>query len=90
MSHRKITYLDGIRLHRAPAAVVRRVLSRQDHLNRINVFPVPDRDTGTNLSFTLMSILNNTGQRVQVHAGPGSLTMALQPVRMDPFGTGLT
>ena len=90
MSHRKITYLDGIRLHRALAAGVRRVLSRQDHLNRINVFPVPDRDTGTNLSFTLMSILNNTGQRVQVHAGPGSLTMALQPVRMDPFGTGLT
>ncbi len=86
MSHRKITYLDGIRLHRTLAAGVRRVLSRQDHLNRINVFPVPDADTGTNLSFTLMSILDNTGQRVQAHAGPGSLIMALQTVQMDPFG----
>ncbi len=76
MSHRKITYLDGIRLHRAPAAGVRRVLSRQDHLNRINVFPVPDGDTGTNLSFTLMSILDNTGQRVQVHAGRTAVAIA--------------
>lgn len=80
MPLRKITYLDGIRLHCALAAGVRRVLSRQDHLNRINVFPVPDGDTGTDLSFTLISILDNTGQRVQVHAGPGSPIMALQTV----------
>ncbi len=90
MTRGKITYLDGIRLHRALMAGIHRVLSRQDHLNRINVFPVPDGDTGTNLNFTLLSILDNTSRRVQVHAGPGSLILALQPVQMDPFGTGLT
>jgi len=76
MTRGKITYLDGIRLHRALTAGVRLVLSRQDHLNRINVFPVPDGDTGTNLSFTLLSILDNTNRRVQVHAGRTAVAIA--------------
>src|SRR6056297_3273772 len=37
------------------------VQSRRDLLNRINVFPVPDGDTGTNLMFTL----NSVGQRLR-------------------------
>ena len=76
MTRGKITYLDGIRLHRGLTAGVRLVLSRQDHLNRINVFPVPDGDTGTNLSFTLLSILDNTNRRVQVHAGHTAVAIA--------------
>lgn len=34
-----------------------RVIREQDELNRINVFPVPDGDTGTNLSLTLGAAL---------------------------------
>ena len=47
------------------AAVLRRVLTRfsdalGDHRNRINdlnVYPVPDGDTGTNMSFTMQSVI---------------------------------
>ena len=60
----KITYLDGTRLHRALVAGVNNVLSRQDYLNKINVFPVPDGDTGTNMAFTLTSIMDRTAQKV--------------------------
>jgi DegV family protein with EDD domain len=35
------------------------VIKNQDHLNRINVFPVPDGDTGTNLAATLSHIVDN-------------------------------
>ncbi len=33
------------------------VIGQQDHLNAINVFPVPDGDTGTNLAVTLSHIV---------------------------------
>ena len=36
---------------------IHRVVSGQDLLNRINVFPVADGDTGTNLSLTLTAVL---------------------------------
>lgn len=60
MSTNKITYLDGIRLHRAIVAGIREVIARQDYLNKINVFPVPDRDTGTNLALTMNAIIEGT------------------------------
>ena len=56
-SSKKIKYMDGVRLNRAIIAGIRYLISRQDHLNKINVFPVPDGDTGTNMSFTMSSIL---------------------------------
>ncbi|PHQ79707.1 MAG: hypothetical protein COB66_06350 [Coxiella sp. (in: Bacteria)] len=59
-STNKITYLDGIRLHRALIAGFREVIARQDYLNQINVFPVPDRDTGTNMALTLNAIIEGT------------------------------
>lgn len=66
---RGIAYLDGVRLHRALAAGIRRVLTRQEELNRINVFPVADADTGTNLAATLRAVLEATGGRANPHAG---------------------
>lgn len=68
-SARRIAYLDGVRLHRALQAGVRRVLAHQEELNRINVFPVADADTGTNLAGTLRAVLDATGGRPNGHAG---------------------
>ena len=51
-----IQYIDGKRFYRSLSAGIRRLLSRQDYLNKINVFPVPDSDTGTNMGFTMSSI----------------------------------
>lgn len=48
-----ITFLDGPRLSRAIIAGSQWVAAQRVHLNDINVFPVPDGDTGTNLTLTL-------------------------------------
>ena len=37
---------------------IHRVILEQEHLNQINVFPVADSDTGTNLSLSLSASLN--------------------------------
>jgi hypothetical protein len=52
-----IAYLDGSRLLRAISAGIAHLFQRREYLNRINVFPVPDGDTGTNMAFTFKSIL---------------------------------
>jgi DegV family protein with EDD domain len=55
-----IAYLDAPRLLRALAAGIGNVFQRREYLNRINVFPVPDGDTGTNMAFTFKTILEAT------------------------------
>ncbi|HEY0810136.1 MAG TPA: DegV family protein [Longimicrobiales bacterium] len=52
----KIGYLDGRRLRRSLVAGCEFVQQRRAELNRINVFPVPDGDTGTNLALTASAI----------------------------------
>ena len=43
----------------AIAAASENLSARKDEINRLNVFPVPDGDTGTNMSLTLESVVNN-------------------------------
>lgn len=52
----KISYLDGSRLYYAFLAGGNAVIEDKDYLNKINVFPIPDSDTGTNLASTMRSI----------------------------------
>ena len=52
----QIRYLDGPRLRRALLAACDHARQQRAELNRINVFPVPDGDTGTNLVLTLNAI----------------------------------
>jgi DegV family protein with EDD domain len=66
--------LDGLRLNRAFRAGILRLLSRQEYLNKINVFPVPDGDTGTNLAITMGAVLGVLQRSPDAHAG-NTLTM---------------
>src|SRR5574343_268467 len=70
-------------LRRALISGARRVIAQRDLLNKINVFPVPDGDTGSNMAFTLGNILtgalsrkaHSTGEllrRVSEHAIDGA------------------
>ena len=43
----------------AIAAASKNLSARKDEVNRLNVFPVPDGDTGTNMSLTLESVVAN-------------------------------
>ncbi len=52
----KIGYLDGERLRRALIAACDHARHSKAELNRINVFPVPDGDTGTNLALTVSTV----------------------------------
>lgn len=52
----RIDYLDGARLRRSLIAGCDYVQQQRAELNRINVFPVPDGDTGTNLALTASAI----------------------------------
>ena len=60
----KITNLDGKRFRLAVIAAAKNLIRNEDYLNKINVFPVPDGDTGTNMASTLHAIVtslrNNT------------------------------
>jgi DegV family protein with EDD domain len=61
--------LDGPGLADALRSGVYRVFSRQEHLNKINVFPVPDGDTGTNLAMTLRAVLSAIEREPATHTG---------------------
>jgi DAK2 domain fusion protein YloV len=55
----RIAYLDGPRLRRSLLAGCEYIQQQRRELNRINVFPVPDGDTGTNLSLTVQAIADH-------------------------------
>ena len=76
MMQKKIKYINGIRFYRALVVGINNLISRQDYLNQINVFPVPDGDTGTNMAFTVNSILDGTADIVPTKIGDMSQKVA--------------
>ena len=60
---------------------MRRVIERRELLNRINVFPVPDGDTGSNLAFTLNAVLSGSLSRRT--PGAGALLKAVADDAID-------
>ncbi len=56
MSRVRVAYLDGRRFARALVAGARAVAAQRSELDRINVYPVADNDTGSNLTATLARV----------------------------------
>ena len=61
--------LRGTELAAAFRAGIHRLISREELINKINVFPVPDGDTGTNLALTLQAVLAALRAGTDAHAG---------------------
>jgi uncharacterized protein len=61
--------LDGAELAAALRTGIHRLISREEVINKINVFPVPDGDTGTNLALTLQAVLTAIRAQPESHAG---------------------
>ena len=61
--------LSGTELARALRAGIYRLISREEIINKINVFPVPDGDTGTNLALTMQAVLAALRGSQDTHAG---------------------
>lgn len=70
----------GPALRSALVAGIGRVLAERDLLNRINVFPVPDGDTGSNLGFTLVSVRDALQAMPAGHAGALFARMASEAI----------
>ena len=80
-NNKNITHLDGFLLHQALVSGIQNVISRQDYLNKINVFPVPDSDTGTNMAFTLSAVLDRTS--TNTHSSVGDLLEIVADSALD-------
>jgi uncharacterized protein len=63
------THLSGDSFASALISGIHRVIDGQELLNQINVFPVPDGDTGTNLSLSLGAALPVLQQKDEKHLG---------------------
>lgn len=61
--------LSGTQLSAALRAGIHRLISREEVINKLNVFPVPDGDTGTNLALTLQAVLAALRGNPDPHAG---------------------
>jgi DegV family protein with EDD domain len=55
----QLTLIDGNNWYYSFLSGAKKIIENQKHINKINVFPVPDADTGTNLASTLRSIIDN-------------------------------
>jgi DegV family protein with EDD domain len=80
-STRAARTIRGPGLRRALIGGAHRVITNRENLNRINVFPVADGDTGSNLAFTLGSVLSGAlSRRV---AGVGELMRRVSEDAID-------
>lgn len=71
-----IAYLDGWRLLRALRAGMAQLFRDQDQINRINVFPVADGDTGTNLVHTIEAMVAALERAPSRHLGEALMRSA--------------
>ena len=76
MSDVRKSHIDGNTLALALVSGIHRVIGQQELLNRINVFPVADSDTGTNLSLSLGSALGILRADSDKHLGTMLAAMA--------------
>ena len=55
----KITHIGGKLFYKIFLSGANKILENQSLLNSINVFPVPDADTGSNLTATLKAVIDS-------------------------------
>jgi uncharacterized protein len=63
------TLLDGQRFKYFIASALTWLKTNQEHINSLNVFPVPDGDTGTNMVLTMQSALNEISASEEHNVG---------------------
>jgi DAK2 domain fusion protein YloV len=63
--------LDAVTLRDWAHTAVSDLITHIDEINRLNVFPVADSDTGANMLFTMRSALAEANARASADGGPG-------------------
>ena len=77
----RIETIDAAWLRDALVAGIHRVIEQRDFINRINVFPVADADTGTNLAFTLHAVA--VGMRDRHHDSISEFSRWIADLALD-------
>lgn len=75
-------HLDGRGYYYAFLAGAKRILENQKELNKINVYPVPDADTGSNLASTIRTIIEKVRPNISYKITSSAIaTAALEGAR---------
>lgn len=74
--------LDGRSLAKALRAASHYVIKRRHQLNEINVFPVPDSDTGSNLAATMLSLAKRF-ENMEEDENAGQVAVAAAEAALD-------
>ncbi|HSH35722.1 DAK2 domain-containing protein [Schnuerera sp.] len=69
----KIGFIDGAMLKKAFIGSAKLLEENKEEVNSLNVFPVPDGDTGTNMSLTMKSAINQILNLEEYGAGKVAL-----------------
>ncbi|MCH7593403.1 MAG: DAK2 domain-containing protein [Chloroflexi bacterium] len=82
-------WIDGVVLCALVAAGSRAVEANREQINALNVFPVPDGDTGTNMSLTLRAIVEELKAQPPIHVGDTARRMARSALLAARGNSGL-
>ena len=77
----QIKMIDGLLLRDMAMAGAAMLENNRDSVDALNVFPVPDGDTGTNMSLTMTAAIRELSQKEYVHAGEAADAMAKGALR---------
>ena len=76
-----IKSVDAGMLKAAVLASAKRLESKKEWINELNVFPVPDGDTGTNMTMTIMAAAKEVAEPAPRYAEPSvELILQMSPV----------
>jgi DAK2 domain fusion protein YloV len=64
-----ILHIDGIQFSRMFCSAAAAVEASRQLINELNVFPVPDGDTGTNMSLTMAAVAAELSENTDAHIG---------------------
>lgn len=64
--------LDGAALYVWAQRVAQALNEQREAINALNVFPVPDSDTGSNMAFTMAAALREATKVMEINAQPGA------------------
>jgi uncharacterized protein len=77
----QIKMIDGLLLRDMVIAGAAMLETNRDAVDALNVFPVPDGDTGTNMSLTMAAAIRELSQKEYVHAGEAADALAKGALR---------
>lgn len=79
--------INGYQIHDYIVSGAKQIIKNEKQLNDINVFPVADGDTGSNLAYTMQSIINNSERNNSVQVTLASISEAAIDASYGNSGT---